>query len=709
MSRQNNQNGNITTDSDDDSRENNSTHLFNNSLDDWNDDDAGLMNDDDLMNDNYNIGVIDDEESDDDDLIPSEAYIFPDDESDDDDLIPSEAYIFPDDDNDPDVMTMLTFRLQHPSSENFRSNSTFHTNTEASQLLPEPTLLPEVNYRGWTRVGHSENNRPNGSTSTSAIPSTSVIPPTSAIPSTSTITPSRSVLASTIRGYRIPSSISVSVSNGSDSTNSSNSTSTPTSNSSILTPNSSGSVSSISTQNGSVTSVNGSVTSANGSTTPANRSTTSTNRSTTPANRSTTSTNRSTTPTNSSSSTGENMVNVSAIQPISTNHLQPSNVSRNNSNQSRDSNATSANSGNRSSTVDQNRPTVVDQNRPTVVDRNRTTSSTARRSQDNANRARESRNQRFAAQRSINCFALEDTYEDFFKNPSIFSQGCDIVSKKNQTVAFGRGATRQYIRQIFLSMIDKDVIQLHGYFLKFNDKNDFLMNETNMKKFCDLIKINNSVGGTLPFHLGPYLLEYILGPMKKPMLEFFFAKMFPSLEYIFNTDYDKTCREDMGYSSGESFLRLKLAEVATLTDWLFIACFKTYNYRSKNHLDLDAEISGEFEITHHMISSLIQVKSSNESHKRIWNEFIHSLTKPELIGMLYYFTNTGSCENKIIVVPDSRIVVDIHVESCFNKVLIAERNFENLEKLKTIKVIWTDTTAKMDTIQDKPIDYDGIN
>jgi hypothetical protein len=122
-------------------------------------------------------------------------------------------------------------------------------------------------------------------------------------------------------------------------------------------------------------------------------------------------------------------------------------------------------------------------------------------------------------------FHLEDTYVDFFKKAHEFKPGLTIYSKAGS--AYGSGAVRQYMQTILTGMIDHKVLSVKGFFLRFNPESDFLNNKQHMMTFCKLIESNVAVQGTLPFHLGPHILELLIGPMDQPILEYFYEKIHP--------------------------------------------------------------------------------------------------------------------------------------------------------------------------------------
>src|SRR5579872_693023 len=154
-------------------------------------------------------------------------------------------------------------------------------------------------------------------------------------------------------------------------------------------------------------------------------------------------------------------------------------------------------------------------------------------------------------------FKLTDAYQDYFKNAAQFNDYQHIGSKKQGSIAYGVGAIRQYINHILDDMLQSNLLQLNGYFLKFGTNNDFLHNTEHMKAFGKLITTSLKVRGTLPFHLNPHILEVILGPMDLPILEYFYDKMYPSMSKMLESNYETTCQE-VGYTTSEGYIRSQL-------------------------------------------------------------------------------------------------------------------------------------------------------
>jgi hypothetical protein len=203
----------------------------------------------------------------------------------------------------------------------------------------------------------------------------------------------------------------------------------------------------------------------------------------------------------------------------------------------------------------------------------------------------------------------------------------------------------------------------------------------------------------------------MVGPMSMGVLQYFYSKMYPSMAHILESDCEKTCREDMGYSTTgtEGFLRDQILQGTTSLDWIFLSClrsaFKPMNF-PHNHIDLDIALSGEYELTHQMV---LGATTPPIQYLSLWTEFVNGLTQTELRDMIYYFTNSTSCENKIDIRVDPILQLDIRIESCFGTVKIAEKFFKDLESLSKLKMIWTDITQRMDDIQDGNLNTYYVN
>src|SRR5579872_3858792 len=300
-------------------------------------------------------------------------------------------------------------------------------------------------------------------------------------------------------------------------------------------------------------------------------------------------------------------------------------------------------------------------------------------------------------------FKLTDTYLDYFSNYAAFNEFMSIKSKQEGRMAQGAGAIRQYINLILDSMLNANLIELNGFFLKFNTKTDYLHCKTRMEAFGKLISINLKVNGTLPFHLNPCVLEIALGPMELPILEYFYDKMYPTMSKILETNYETTCRE-LGYTASEGYLRDKLLHHVTPLDWLLASTLRSQlnshtsvNRLATTHIDLDQTLSGEYQITHQMVLKVIQIDTI---YKELWTQFVHSIPQAELPEMLYYFTNSKSCDQLIKINVSTELQSDIKIETCFGVVNIAEMYFKDLDSLKMIKGFWSGSEYKMADISD---------
>lgn len=300
-------------------------------------------------------------------------------------------------------------------------------------------------------------------------------------------------------------------------------------------------------------------------------------------------------------------------------------------------------------------------------------------------------------------FSLTDTYIDYFAKAKHFDKSQKIRSKSANNVAYGAGAIRQYINHILDDMVSADIIQINGFFLQFNPQKDFLNNKTNMRFFCKLILVNIQVDGTLPFHLGPHILEILRGPMDLPILEYFYDKMYPSMSKMLETDYEKTCQE-LGYTVSEGYLRDKLTKSVTGIDWLFAVTIRVEmnfltksQFRKYTHIDIDNMLSGEYQITHQMV---LKITLISPEYSKLWTEFVNQIPQSKLTDMLYYFTNNKSCDQIIQIIVDSEFVSDIKIETCFNVVRIAKPYFQDLDTLCTIQSFWSGSEYKNADISD---------
>lgn len=298
-------------------------------------------------------------------------------------------------------------------------------------------------------------------------------------------------------------------------------------------------------------------------------------------------------------------------------------------------------------------------------------------------------------------FSLTDTYRDYFENNKVLDTFSRIKSLNNQNSGFGKGATRHYINHIFNDLIKNKVILLNGYYFYFNKENDYLNTTKHMKKFCQLMKITIASEGTIPFHLPPHILENILGPMERGVLEFFYEKMYPSIsKSMESTEYESTCKE-LGYSTSETYMRDHMLKYSVSHDWLFCSFLKqTFRILEEyygHHIDFDLKISGEFQLTPNMI---INNTAIEQKYEKLWCEFVNGLTSSELSDMLYYFTNSKSHNGEIKVIVESNSKLDIKVETCFNTVYISHLYFRDIKSMKKLKKLWVNSATETDALYD---------
>jgi len=210
----------------------------------------------------------------------------------------------------------------------------------------------------------------------------------------------------------------------------------------------------------------------------------------------------------------------------------------------------------------------------------------------------------------------------------------------------------------------------------------FWHDDDNIKIFVLFVKMSIKFEYVLPYHFHPILLEMISHTkMTYDELEFFMEKIDPiSVGYLKNISPEKFISLDLGYDTPEEYYRYRLEEAMTKQKLdVYHKISKYFDYLNNDIKATDTSISGLYGITPDLIISMTVIDSE---YKNKWDDFIRSLTEPELKQIMIALSNSLSPNNKYKIYVSDSLKVDFQISTCGMSITIHKNLFDQIDNLR---------------------------
>ncbi len=267
--------------------------------------------------------------------------------------------------------------------------------------------------------------------------------------------------------------------------------------------------------------------------------------------------------------------------------------------------------------------------------------------------------------------------------------------------AYGAGATRQVFMKMLNEIIETLMIKTHPYFVDIDPDNLFWTDEDNVECFVVAIAMSINSGCLIPYHFSPALLECITNKqLSFSDLEFYMKKIdpdtFKTVSLLDSSDFESL---DLGYDDVEDYYRSRvIGNISEQTSMIHQTIAKKFelfdSFNDYEIIDIDDKLSGCYKITPESV--IKNMKLSDKKYKKIWDEFINSLTQNEIRQMLLLFGNTLYMNDPYYIHTDKNTSLDINISTCLKTVTINETFFESIEKLDKLRSYFTDNDQIMD-------------